>query len=121
MELMRARLDLDAAITEAETVGEVVPCAVEPRTWDGEGSPRKIAAAMFACDTCPVAALCAAWVDSGADVHGVVAGAWRQSRYDNKPLRAPRQVQAAERLVLDALGLDRFGQPVAAAAEGVAA
>lgn len=106
--MTQARLNLDAGITEVETEGGSVPCAVEPHVWDGLASPQLVARAMFACDSCPVASLCAAYAASGADVHGIMAGAWRPRPWE----KVPRQVQAAERIVLDTLGLDDLGLPV---------
>lgn len=86
------------AMTEVETEGGVIPCAVQPHVWDGEASPMRIAAAMSACHSCPVASMCSTWLDSGATVTGVVAGEWRCESWD----RPPRQVKEAQRLTLAA-------------------
>lgn len=59
---------LSEAIQEAVDGGLGVPCQRDPARWDDPyGSPRW-------CDGCPVLSSCAAYADTGAVEHGIMAG-----------------------------------------------
>ena len=59
---------LNAAIREAVDSGLRVPCQSDPSRWDDPyGS-------LALCEGCPVLRSCAAYADTGAVEHGVMAG-----------------------------------------------
>lgn len=63
-----AHLILSEAIQEAGDRGLRVPCQRDPARWDDpHGSPQW-------CDGCPVISSCAAYADTGAVEHGIMAG-----------------------------------------------
>lgn len=63
-----AHAALSEAIQEAGESGLRVPCQRDPSRWDDPyGSPAL-------CDGCPVLDSCAAYADTGAVEHGVMAG-----------------------------------------------
>lgn len=63
-----AQATLNGAIREAVDSGLRVPCQTKPSRWDDPyGSPTL-------CAGCPVLDSCAAYADTGAVEHGVMAG-----------------------------------------------
>ena len=58
---------LTRAIGNALGEGERVPCVEDPTAWD------ELTSAWF-CIRCPVLSSCAAYADTGAVEHGILAG-----------------------------------------------
>jgi hypothetical protein len=59
---------LNKAIRKAVDGGQRVPCLSDPSRWDDPYGP------LALCDGCPVLTSCAAYADTGAVEHGVMAG-----------------------------------------------
>jgi hypothetical protein len=63
-----AQAGLSEAIRQAVDTGLQVPCQSDPSRWDDPSGP------LTLCDGCPVLDSCAAYADTGAVEHGVMAG-----------------------------------------------
>ena len=63
-----AHATVNEAIREAVDSGLQVPCQSDPSRWDDPYGP------LTLCDGCPVLDSCAAYADTGAVKHGVMAG-----------------------------------------------
>lgn len=76
---------LSCAIRDAVDTGQQVPCLGNPIRWD-------VATDASICTGCPVMRQCAAYADTGAVEHGVIAGRRIPSRRGQGGL--PRQKAA---------------------------
>ncbi|HEX8509289.1 MAG TPA: hypothetical protein VF635_07305 [Propionibacteriaceae bacterium] len=82
---VRSYSNLSIAIADAIDGGRAVPCIRIPALFDRVeqetgGRPAEHGVQGIRrnlCASCPVIEQCRAYVDSGVQVHGFVAGAWR--------------------------------------------
>ncbi|MGL5827643.1 MAG: hypothetical protein ACRCYU_22985 [Nocardioides sp.] len=70
-----ARGRLDGAIADVTLGGGRVPCVARPGVFDPDHPDYNYTKAQRGCLwSCPVIALCHAWVETSPDVTGIVAG-----------------------------------------------